>query len=182
MLKKAPNCKFAGFYKPVWQRSHGTAYLEIGKQQHSLGKMTKGEWQQLKVDSKSPRFLTKVGVRNYWYYEGQFWWEDDDLEPDDLVALLVSKEYALKRKVNRAKAAVARGPESADATRVRVPDSVKQIVFGRDGGRCVKCDSTENLQFDHVIPVALGGSSEATNIQILCGTCNKEKGAGLTTN
>ncbi|RSM87100.1 hypothetical protein DMH25_42665 [Streptomyces sp. WAC 01325] len=36
------------------------------------------------------------------------------------------------------------------------------------------------MQFDHVIPVAMGGSSGADNLQVLCGPCNRSKGAGLT--
>jgi 5-methylcytosine-specific restriction endonuclease McrA len=56
---------------------------------------------------------------------------------------------------------------------------VKQFVFARDGGRCRQCGATNDLQFDHVIPVALGGGSSADNLQLLCGACNRRKGAGL---
>jgi 5-methylcytosine-specific restriction endonuclease McrA len=57
---------------------------------------------------------------------------------------------------------------------------VKQFVFARDGGRCKQCGSTVELQFDHIIPVALRGGSTADNLQLLCGPCNRRKGAGLT--
>jgi 5-methylcytosine-specific restriction endonuclease McrA len=30
-----------------------------------------------------------------------------------------------------------------------------------------------------VIPVALGGASTVENLQLLCGACNREKGADL---
>lgn len=43
--------------------------------------------------------------------------------------------------------------------------------------KCLKCGSTENLQVDHVIPLALGGTHELKNFQILCGSCNATKGA-----
>jgi 5-methylcytosine-specific restriction endonuclease McrA len=32
---------------------------------------------------------------------------------------------------------------------------------------------------DHVIPVALGGATTLANLQLLCGACNREKGADL---
>ena len=56
---------------------------------------------------------------------------------------------------------------------------MKQFVFMRDNGRCCNCGSGEELQFDHIIPVALGGSAGQDNLQILCGPCNRSKGAGL---
>ena len=56
---------------------------------------------------------------------------------------------------------------------------MRRQVFRRDGGRCVACGGDELLQFDHVIPVALGGSSTPENLQLLCAPCNREKGADL---
>jgi hypothetical protein len=56
---------------------------------------------------------------------------------------------------------------------------VRREVWRRDGGKCVNCGSQERLEFDHIIPVALGGSNTARNIQLLCEVCNREKGASL---
>ncbi len=61
-----------------------------------------------------------------------------------------------------------------------IPDEVKIYVWNRDGGRCVKCGGNRRLEFDHVIPVALGGANTARNLQLLCETCNRSKGAALT--
>ena len=60
-------------------------------------------------------------------------------------------------------------------TRERIPDDVQIFVWDRDGGKCVKCGSQENLEFDHIIPVSKGGSNTARNIQLLRETCNREK-------
>ena len=56
-----------------------------------------------------------------------------------------------------------------------ISDDVKTLVWNRDGGACVRCGSAERLHFDHVIPVAKGGSDDAVNIQLLCQTCNLRK-------
>lgn len=51
------------------------------------------------------------------------------------------------------------------------------FVWQRDRGQCVKCGSRERLEFDHIIPLVAGGSSTERNIQLLCETCNRSKGA-----
>lgn len=68
--------------------------------------------------------------------------------------------------------------------RVAVPEWVKRAVFFRDRGRCISCDSDltglvsiwSDDNYDHVIPLAAGGLNDATNIQLLCGDCNRKKG------
>jgi DNA-directed RNA polymerase subunit RPC12/RpoP len=67
----------------------------------------------------------------------------------------------------------------AVTVRSQIPSDVKQLVWERDGARCVQCGSTEELQYDHIIPFSKGGSSEVENLQILCGPCNRSKGAKI---
>lgn len=38
--------------------------------------------------------------------------------------------------------------------------------------RCKYCGSKENLTYDHKFPVVLGGKDDASNIQVLCKSCN----------
>jgi len=64
--------------------------------------------------------------------------------------------------------------------RPTIPSDVKQFVWERDNGQCVECGSPEDLQYDHIIPFSKGGSSTAENLQILCGACNRSKGAKIT--
>lgn len=62
----------------------------------------------------------------------------------------------------------------------RIPTEVKRLVWERDKGKCIKCDATENLHFDHIIPWSKGGSStDQKNIQILCGRHNLSKSAKI---
>ncbi|MFC2015030.1 HNH endonuclease [Chloroflexota bacterium] len=57
-----------------------------------------------------------------------------------------------------------------------IPSQVKLAVWKRDNAKCVKCGSTENLHFDHIIPFSKGGSSLVKeNIQLLCARHNLEK-------
>jgi len=57
-----------------------------------------------------------------------------------------------------------------------IPKSVRQRVLIRDNYRCVKCSSQKDLQFDHIVAVANGGSNEEDNVQLLCKRCNLRKG------
>lgn len=60
-----------------------------------------------------------------------------------------------------------------------ISDAVKMFVWQRDGGRCVSCGDNRNLEFDHIIPVSMGGASTTRNIQLLCEACNRAKGGSL---
>ena len=52
-------------------------------------------------------------------------------------------------------------------------------MFERDGGQCVECGGNFDLEYDHVIPFSLGGATTVANLQLLCGDCNRTKGATL---
>ena len=56
-----------------------------------------------------------------------------------------------------------------------VSATTKKIVFTRDGGLCQCCGSSNRLEYDHITPFSCGGSSDASNIQLLCMKCNRSK-------
>ena len=68
--------------------------------------------------------------------------------------------------------------ESHAPVRTRnISQATKVAVAARDGGRCRRCYSITDLQYDHKHAYSLGGSNEVDNIQLLCGRCNRQKGA-----
>jgi 5-methylcytosine-specific restriction endonuclease McrA len=56
-----------------------------------------------------------------------------------------------------------------------VSATTKKIVFTRDGGICQCCGGSNSLEYDHITPFSCGGSSDASNIQLLCMKCNRSK-------
>lgn len=56
-------------------------------------------------------------------------------------------------------------------------DKKKYVVLY--GFKCAKCGGSENLEYDHIIPVAFGGKSTFNNMQVLCIKCNSEKGTNV---
>ncbi len=62
--------------------------------------------------------------------------------------------------------------------RIPIPQSVRQYVFKRDNYQCQSCGQTHqetNLQVDHIISLAKGGSNDISNLQTLCSHCNQRK-------
>jgi 5-methylcytosine-specific restriction endonuclease McrA len=62
----------------------------------------------------------------------------------------------------------------------QIPQSVRDEVFTRDGGRCtfvgddgVRCNSTWNLEIDHIRPYAKGGGNTPNNLRLLCARHNR---------
>lgn len=45
------------------------------------------------------------------------------------------------------------------------------------GNVCVACDSPDNVEVDHVVPLSTGGTNDIANIQPLCESCNSRKKA-----
>lgn len=56
-----------------------------------------------------------------------------------------------------------------------IPPEVRINVWNRNGRKCKRCGAEEDLEFDHIIPVAKGGSNTENNIELLCKSCNRKK-------
>jgi 5-methylcytosine-specific restriction endonuclease McrA len=128
------------------------------------------------LQREQPVPVVEAEGRRWWWFRDAFYWEDDDLTAGDVMALVAERELRKRRKLERAHAALRR--EGAPR-RSPIPRELRLAVWDRDGGRCVECGGDFELQFDHVIPLALGGATSAENLQLLCAPCNREKGASL---
>ncbi len=118
--------------------------------------------------------------RTWWMFRDHFYWEEDNYEASEVKALVLAAEMRRGRRVEQAIALTAQAGMDSAPGRMPIPEEVRTEVWRRDGGRCVKCGSQRNLEFDHVIPVALGGSNTTRNIQLLCEACNRAKGTSLS--
>jgi 5-methylcytosine-specific restriction endonuclease McrA len=62
----------------------------------------------------------------------------------------------------------------------RLPKGVKEFLSLRQRQNCAICEcyiEHGSGEVDHIVPLAKGGSNELENVQLLCRTCNRSKGA-----
>ncbi|MBF6331778.1 TerD family protein [Nocardia transvalensis] len=93
-----------------------------------------------------------------------------EVDDPDLVAAVLEGALRVAKRL-------ALAPGRRD--RRSIPPEIKAQVWQRDGGRCVDCGATHYLEFDHIIPLSRGGATSAANLQILCRSCNRTKGARI---
>lgn len=87
---------------------------------------------------------------------------------DDTITTLVTQQLKTTfREIANSK--------NNETTHRTISSKVKRIVYNRDNGKCTLCNSTTNLEYDHVIPFSKGGSTTELNIQLLCRSCNRSK-------
>jgi len=57
---------------------------------------------------------------------------------------------------------------------------VREVIFARDGGICMKCGkrvAKNDFHVDHIHPVSKGGSEwDLKNLELSCQKCNLSKG------
>lgn len=150
-----------------------------GRKQSSVLWSTKQVQALEAAQASVPVEVMAEGRRTYWAFEGRFIWDDEGLSSQDVLALIRDRQRRAQRKLERAHAGLAQDGQDPVRRRDRVPKEIRLAVFERDGGCCVECGSSFDIQFDHIIPFSLGGATTIENLQILCATCNQDKGAAL---
>jgi 5-methylcytosine-specific restriction endonuclease McrA len=130
------------------------------------------------TQQREPVAMIQNGKRTLWHFHDDFYWDDDGLAGEDIKALVLQRERRLQQRLQTARSLM-RVEEAGYPTRIPIPSDVRRAVFERDGGKCVACDSNFDLQYDHVLPVSLGGATTVENLQLLCADCNRRKSNAL---
>jgi len=122
-----------------------------------------------------PVALMRTERGSLWWYRNGYYEDDERMTSEEVRLTLFDRDRSRHQKFDRLRKIAARAEDIAEARRERLPDDVRAFVWERDEGRCVRCGTDEDLQFDHVIPVAKGGGNSIENVQVLCGDCNRVK-------
>lgn len=70
----------------------GYVRLQVGGQIVDFGSVIPKEFRELQVAQQEyPLRLPKIGERRYWQFQDRIYWESEDLDADEVYALLVSK-------------------------------------------------------------------------------------------
>ena len=143
---------------------------------YGVGRFVIGHWLRgiLELLVVTPVIILVWPMVYIWMYGHEPGW----IQGATQIIVDVALTWALWRDLKRqrlAKAMAAAKEAREEVRRERIPAEVRFLVWERDGGRCARCGSTEDLEFDHIIPVSKGGSSTEKNVQLLCAKCNREK-------
>ncbi len=101
----------------------------------------------------------------------------------DVAEVLDRALTAYVEKLERQKLGAGSGRSRGSDDPRYIPVAVRREVWERDGGQCAftsdaghRCECRDGLQFDHVQPVARGGTGgSATNIRLLCAAHNRHE-------
>ena len=160
-VKNGPNPKIID--QPM--KNPGGRFTQNGLFYKNAQKYKKGE-----TEAELVKVYEKIhsGV---WVYNGLFklidaWQEESNKRKVFKFRLEIFDEDFEQKQLSR---------QDLDHNRL-IPSPVKLVAWKRDKGKCVKCNSSDNLHFDHIIPYSKGGSSlVAENIQLLCARHNLAK-------
>jgi 5-methylcytosine-specific restriction endonuclease McrA len=89
------------------------------------------------------------------------------------LAVLVDQLERRKTAKSTATRAAARQAQARRPSR-HIPAHVKRAVWTRDEGRCAfvgphgRCHERAQLEYHHVVPFALGGSTDVANLALRC--------------
>ena len=65
-----------------------------------------------------------------------------------------------------------------------IPRWIRQALLRKQRHTCQLCgvnSVVSQIEIDHIIPIALGGTNRFENLQLLCRRCNRRKGIRIVT-
>jgi len=111
-----------------------------------------------------------------WWFKGFVYFAEGH-HVDEQIRLLILEDFDKERR--RFEKLKTKFDEiqtvDSDSKRHRIPEKVRIEVWRRDGGKCARCESRVNLEYDHIVPISKGGSNTARNIELLCEKHNRSK-------
>ncbi len=63
--------------------------------------------------------------------------------------------------------------KQCDTDSTYIHSATRHALYLRDNGQCGNCGSRRMIEIDHIVPRAMGGSSELENLRLLCRSCNQ---------
>ena len=106
MLRRAENCEATFHYSRFSTR--GRVTFRIGRKEHRLPQKTNLEDFRATVEQQRsyPVFVARIGDRNYWQFQGSFYWDNDGLTAEQIHALLVTRQQREHARIERAQAMI----------------------------------------------------------------------------
>lgn len=159
--------------------------LFTGRYAIQVGKTVRPErWKTAVIKSRldaqqaDPVLFLRDGRRVLWMFHDHFYWESEDLNSEDVKALALRRERNKNQTLQTARSLM-RAEAAGKLSRSPISTDLRRAVFERDGGACGECGATFDIQYDHILPVSLGGATTIENLQLLCGDCNRAKSDSL---
>ena len=114
--------------------------------------------------------------RHFLYKDAIYKFDRDDYSSEEMTLQILDLEDKERRKFERLKRKFELSQQMEKTPRRgAIPEEVRIAVWRRDSGKCAKCGSRKNLEYDHIIPVSKGGGNTVRNIELLCEECNRKK-------
>ena len=107
-------------------------------------------------------------------------WVGVDISPKaaELVVDRIKKHQGTLRELN-SRTDIPKRTDIGSELTPTAKKKYKQVLYGIQEGFCNGCHShfkSNNLEIDHIISRAVGGTDHESNFQLLCGNCNRVKG------
>lgn len=157
------------FRRRIWFVGTGCPPVEIHRERYEYVRTRSGD---------APVAVAARGGRKWWTFRSRFFWENEGYESSDIKALVLQRDREKERRLRHAHALM-RAPDVDASKREGIPRAVKDEVWKKYAGKCAECGRAYMLEYDHIIPLSMGGSSTASNLQLLCADCNRSKGGRL---